>query len=176
MIGSTEEEAARKARELDDLIDPSTIIAHSAGGLGIDLGHYDLDTPIGDIETQGTQSTLLWLREAVPDREPTVRDLAELRSRSGRVVGTPEQIADRLELWRDAGVGGVNVINATIPGSYVEFAEHVLPVLCDRGLAQRDYAAGTVRAKLTGRDRLPDTHPAAGYRGAFTTNREEVSA
>ena len=167
VIGSTEEEAARKARELDELIDLSTIIAHSAGGLGLDLGFYDLDTPIGDIETQGTQSTLLWLRESVPDREPTVRDLAELRSRSGRVVGTPEQIADRLAVWRDAGVGGINVINATIPGSYTEFAEHVLPVLRDRGLAQREYTDGTARFKLSGRDRLPATHPAAAYRGAF---------
>ena len=176
VIGSTEDEAHRKARELDELIDPSTIIAHSAGGLGIDLGHYDLDTPIGDIQTQGTQSTLLWLREAVPDREPTVRDLAELRSRSGRVVGTPEQIADRLEQWRDAGVGGVNVVNATIPGSYVEFAEQVLPVLRDRGLAQREYSPGTVRGKLTGRDRLPESHRAASYRGAFAEDRQEVPA
>ncbi|MGC4960846.1 LLM class flavin-dependent oxidoreductase [Gordonia sp. DT101] len=167
VIGSTEEEAQRKSRELDEYIDPSTIIAHSAGGLGVDLGFYDLDTPVGEIRTEGTQSTLLWLREAVPDREPTVRDLAELRSRSGRVVGTPEQIADRLELWRDAGVDGINVINATIPGSYLEFAEHVLPVLRDCGLAQREYSPGTVRHKLTGRDRLPDTHPAARYRGAF---------
>ncbi|MFT4042577.1 MAG: LLM class flavin-dependent oxidoreductase [Gordonia sp. (in: high G+C Gram-positive bacteria)] len=173
VIGSTEEEAARKARELDELIDPSTIIAHSAGGLGVDLGHYDLDTPIGDIETQGTQSTLLWLREAVPGREPTVRDLAELRSRSGRVVGTPEQIADQLERWRDAGVDGINVINATIPGSYLEFAEQVLPVLRQRGLAQRAYAPGTLRHKLTGRDRLPDTHPAARYRGAFLDSESQ---
>lgn len=167
VIGSTEEEAHRKAADLDELIDPSTIIAHSAGGLGVDLGFYDLDTPIGDIETQGTQSTLLWLREAVPDREPTVRDLAQLRSRSGRVVGTPEQIADELARWRDAGVDGINVVNATIPGSYVEFAEHVLPVLRDRGLARREYTPGTSRFKLSGSDRLPDTHPAARYRGAF---------
>ncbi|MDL9938539.1 LLM class flavin-dependent oxidoreductase [Gordonia sp. ABSL1-1] len=167
VIGSTEEEAHRKAAELDELIDPSTIIAHSAGGIGIDLGFYDLDTPIGDIRTEGSQSGLLWLREAVPDREPTVRDLAELRSRSGRVVGTPEQIADELARWRDAGVDGINVINATIPGSYVEFAEHVLPVLRERGLAQREYAPGTARAKLFGQDRLPDSHPAARYRGAF---------
>ncbi|GAC67141.1 LLM class flavin-dependent oxidoreductase [Gordonia soli] len=167
VIGSTEEEAQRKSVELDEFIDPSTIIAHAAGGLGFDLGHHDLDTPIGDIDTQGTQSTLLWLREAVPDREPTVRDLALLRSRHGRVVGTPEQIADRLTEWRAAGVDGINVINATIPGSYVEFAEYVLPVLRERGLAQEDYVDGTVRGKLTGRDRLPDSHPAARYRGAF---------
>ncbi|WOC11392.1 LLM class flavin-dependent oxidoreductase [Gordonia sp. MP11Mi] len=171
VVGDTEAEAARKARELDELIDASTIIAHSAGGIGTDLGFYDLDTPIGDITTEGTQSFLLWLREAVPDREPTVRDLAELRSRSGRIVGTPEQIADRLSEWQQAGVGGINVVNATIPGSYIEFIEHVLPVLRERGLAQSDYTPGTARRKLTGRDRLPETHPAAQYRGAFTDVR-----
>ena len=164
VIGSTEQEAQRKAAELDEVIDPTTILAHAAGGLGYDLGFYDLDTPIGDIETEGTQSTLAWLREAVPGREPTVRDLAQLRSHSGRVVGTPEQIADQLERWRDAGVDGINVINATIPGSYVEFIDEVLPVLRRRGLARHDYEEGTARRKSTGRDRLPDSHPAASYR------------
>ncbi|WP_024804310.1 LLM class flavin-dependent oxidoreductase [Nocardia sp. BMG51109] len=167
VVGSTEEEARRKAEELDEVIDPTTMVAHAAGGLGHDLGFYDLDTPIGEIETEGTRSTLAWLREAVPDREPTVRDLAKLRSRNGRIVGTPEGIADALERWRAAGIGGVNVVNATIPGSYEEFIDEVLPVLRRRGLAQHEYAEGTVRRKVTGRDRLPDSHPAAAYRGAF---------
>ncbi|MBJ7288658.1 LLM class flavin-dependent oxidoreductase [Williamsia sp.] len=167
VIGSTEEEATRKAAELDEFIDPTTIIAHAAGGMGFDLGSYDLDTPIGEIEAEGNRSTLAWVKEAITDREPTVRDLAEIRSRSGRVVGTPESIADVLEDWRAAGVGGINVVNSTIPGSYEEFIDHVLPVLRDRGLARRDYADGTARRRATGRDRLPDTHPAAAYRGAF---------
>lgn len=168
VIGSTEEQAQRKSRELDEIIDDSTIIAHAAGGIGVDLGHYDLDTPIGQIKGDGSQSQLQWLHEAVPDREPTVRDLARLRSRNGRVTGTPEQIADVLAEWRDAGVNGINVINTTIPGSYLEFIEHVLPVLRERGLAQTDYAPGTIRRKLTGHDRLDDRHPAAAFRGAFT--------
>ncbi|ORI14789.1 LLM class flavin-dependent oxidoreductase [Rhodococcus sp. 1168] len=167
VIGSTEEEARRKAADIDEYIDLDTIIAHAAGGIGIDLGRYDLDTPIGVVEAEGSQSSLQWLREAVPGREPTVRDLAQLRSRNGRVVGTPDQIADRLAQWRDAGVGGINVMNYTIPGTYTEFIDHVIPVLQDRGLAQREYAEGTIRRKLTGSDLLPDSHPAAAYRGAF---------
>lgn len=174
VIGSTEEEAHRKSAELDEYIDLDTIIAHSAGSTGIDLGHYDLDTPIGAVESQGSQSGLQWLREAVPGREPTVRDLAQLRSRNGRVVGTPEQIADRLEQWRDAGVGGINVINAAIPDSYIEFIDHVIPVLQQRGLAQSEYSEGTIRRKLTGSDLLPETHPAAAYRGAFSRQPDSV--
>lgn len=168
VIGSTESEARRIEAELDEYVDDEAMIAHAAGGIGIDLGSYDLDTPIGQVQGQGSQSTLAWLREAITDREPTVRDLAHMRTRSGRVVGTPESIADRLEQWRDAGVDGINVINSTIPGSYLEFIDHLMPVLRQRGLAQREYGQGTVRAKLTGRDRLPTSHPAARYRGAFS--------
>ncbi len=167
VIGSTEEEAARKAAELDEVLDPSSFIAHIAGSLGYDLGFHDLDTPVGQIKTEGLQSVLAWLHEAVPNREPTVRDLAELWGKNGRVVGTPESIADTLATWQAAGADGINVVNSTIPGSYEEFIDHVLPVLRDRGLAKRDYAQGTTRRKTTGRDRLPDTHPAAAYRGAF---------
>jgi hypothetical protein len=42
-----------------------------------------------------------------------------------------------------------------------------MPVLRERGLAQREYAEGTLRRKLFGRDRVSDGHPAARYRGAF---------
>ena len=62
---------------------------------------------------------------------------------------------------------GINVVNATIPGSYVEFIDHVIPVLQQRGLAQSEYAPGTARAKLFGSDLLNHRHPAAKYRGAF---------
>lgn len=96
-----------------------------------------------------------------------MRDLGLLQGRNSRVVGTPESIADQLQRWRDAGVDGINVVNATIPGSYVEFVDHVIPVLQDRGLAQREYAPGSTRAKLFGTDLINERHPAARYRGAF---------
>ena len=90
-----------------------------------------------------------------------------LMSKRTRLAGTPEQIADRLDDYRQAGVDGVNVVNATIPGSYQEFIDHVMPVLRERGLAADDYREGTLRNKLFGHDRLTERHPAAAYRGAF---------
>src|SRR5262249_18817319 len=106
-------------------------------------------------------------REAAGGGNPTVRDVMHLMSRRTRVVGTPEQIADRLDDYRQAGVDGVNVINATIPGSYQEFIDHVMPVLRDRGLAADGYRGGPPRNKPFGHDRLTDRHPAAQWRGAF---------
>src|SRR5699024_12811940 len=80
------------------------------------------------------------------------------------VVGKPEQIADRLETWRDAGIDGVNIINVNRPQSYEEFIDHVVPVLQERGLHKREYEEGSLRKKLFGFDRLPERHQASTYR------------
>ena len=167
VVGSTEAEAMRKSRELDEAIDSETMITHLGGGLGVDMGVYSLDQPITDIQTEGVRSILEWVRAAVVGREATVRDIAKLNSRSSRVTGTPEQIAQQLATWQEAGIDGINVINATIPGSYTEFIEHVMPELRKRGLAKEAYTPGTLRRKIFGDDRLPPTHPATAYRNAF---------
>jgi len=110
-----------------------------------------------------------WLRDANPDREPTVRDLAKITAKvRGRVVGTPEQIADNLAEWQEAGVDGINVINWTIPQSYELFIDEVMPVLRKRGLAKNESAPGTLRHKLTGQDQLPDSHYGRKFRGTFS--------
>lgn len=168
VIGATEEEAQRKEQELDSKIDFDMQIAHMAGGIGIDLGNLDLDAPIEDVETEGTRGILQWLKESTPGRTPTVRDIAYIRNKTNRIVGTPESIAYQLAVWSASGIDGVNVINATIPGSYEEFIDHVLPVLRERGLARKiETNASTLRQTLFGEDRLNERHPAAKYRGAF---------
>ncbi len=168
VVGSTEEEARRKADDLDSWIDYDGQLSHMSGAVGIDFGFEDLDTPVGEIKTQGVQSIVGWIRDLVTDREPTLRDVAHYTATNGRIVGTPEQIADRLADWQAAGVDGINLVNAEIPTSYEEFVDHVIPVLQQRGLAQREYAEGTLRHKLFGDgDRLPERHYATRYRGAF---------
>ena len=166
--GSTEAEARRKAAELDEWIDYDAQLSHMSGAVGIDFGHEDLDTPVGELHTEGVQSIVGWIQDLVPDRPATLRDVAHYTATNSRIVGTPEQIADELARWQAAGVDGVNLVNAEIPGTYEEFVDHVVPVLQERGLAQREYAEGTLRHKLFGSgDRLPERHPAARYRGAF---------
>ena len=170
VIGSTEEEAARKSRALDEAIDAEAMIAHLGGAMDVDLGVYPPDYPLCEIHTEGVRSIIDWVQAAIVGRQATVRDIAELASRASRVTGTPEQIADQLALWQEAGIDGINVMNATIPGSYTEFIAYVMPVLRQRGLAKAAYTPGTLRRKLFGRDTLPATHPAAAYRNAFRRN------
>jgi len=143
------------------------MIAHLGGGMGFDFGNYPPDYPLTDVKTEGLQSLLDWVRGALEGREAVVRDIGVLLSRSNRVVGTPEQIAKELLEWQAAGIDGINVINASIPDSYTEFIEHVMPVLREQGLARAEYSPGSLRRKLFGYDTLPASHPAAAYRSAF---------
>ena len=169
VIGSTEAEVARKQAEYDEYLDLDTIIAHIGGGIGVDLGGLPLDTPLGDIQTEGAQGVLHAAIASVPGGKPTVGDLARYRAKAQQIAGTPEQIVDELERWQDAGIDGVNIINQIIPGSYTDFIQGVLPELQRRGLAQTEYAPGTLREKVFGRGpKLEPTHPAARYRGAFS--------
>lgn len=165
IIGDTEEEAQRKAEYVHSYISVAGLLAHMAV-VDDDGQAYPLDTPLSQVRTQAMQGSLERARARITDREPVVEDLAyELRSNP--VVGTPEQIADVLEEWRDAGIDGINVMSYVL-GDYTEFAEKVIPVLRKRGLAKTAYEEGSYRQKLFGADRLNDRHPAAAYRGAFT--------
>ncbi len=118
------------------------------------------------VVTGGTEAEA---RRKAAELDERTADAARLSLYAGgRIAGTPEQIADELARWRDAGVDGISLVNAGGPERYEEFAEHVAPVLQSRGLMQGDYADGTLRHKLFGRGgRLPERHPAARYRGAF---------
>jgi FMN-dependent oxidoreductase (nitrilotriacetate monooxygenase family) len=168
VVGSTEAEAKRKEAELEGYISTDGYLAHMNFGTRPDGTRYPADTPLSQIQTNASQGILEWLRRSVTDREAVVGDLAQLVARRARIVGTPEQIADALKPWQEAGIDGVNVVNWHLPGSYEEFVDHVMPVLQERGVAQREYTPGTLRQKMFGRDRLDERHPGAQYRGAFT--------
>lgn len=166
VIGDTEEQAQRKLAEYERYASVDGYLAHAAL-VDPDGRVYPPQTPLSEVTTNTRKGFGKGLSEVITDREPVVADLAWRSHRDNRIVGTPEQIADQLALWQAAGVDGINVINWVIPGSFEEFADKVLPVLRERGLAQSEYAPGTLRQKLFGTDRLPATHPAAQYRGAF---------
>lgn len=171
VVGSTEAEARARAADLDEYLSIDGLIAHRSGGIGIDLGGLDHNTPIGQLaaDVQGTRSTIEALIAAAPaGTNPTIADLIRQQQEATRIVGTPEQIADRLQDWQDAGVDGVNIRYITTPGSFADFIDHVVPELQRRGLAQTEYAPGTLRDKIFGAGpQLPRRHPARQWRGAF---------
>jgi long-chain alkane monooxygenase len=161
IVGGTEAEAQAKAAEFDDRQSLRGYAAHMAGGMGVDLAGVPLDTPIGEVERYNSQGIVKGLIDSAPDKTWTFGDLLANRS-VNRIVGTPEQIADKLQEWADAGVGGVNMPYYVTPGTFADFIDGAVPELQRRGLMQSEYAEGTLREKLSdGRvpGRLPISHP-----------------
>ncbi|MFE2944568.1 NtaA/DmoA family FMN-dependent monooxygenase [Streptomyces sp. NPDC059255] len=166
VVGSTEEEAKRKSAEADEYLSSEALLAFSSSTMGTDLSQIDLDSPVGNFETNALQGQFRALAEAAPDKSWTFREVV-MAMTTNRIVGTPEQIADELEQWRDAGVRGINVGSITGPDDTYAFLEHAVPVLQERGLMQSEYGPGTFREKMfdgTTGPRLNDRHPAARQR------------
>ncbi len=51
-----------------------------------------------------------------------------------------------------------------MPETFTDFVDLVVPELQRRERVKRAYAPGTLRDKLFGRARLPDSHPASALR------------
>ena len=138
--------------------------------MGIDLSSYDLDEPIGNVESNAIQSAVAAFSQASDTgKEWTVGDIAAWGGIGGMgpvLVGSGESIADQLQSWVDeTDVDGFNLAYAVTPGTFSDVIEHVIPALEKRGAYEREYTPGTLRHKLFGEgDRLPDRHRGATYR------------
>ncbi|WKN21278.1 hypothetical protein [Azotobacter vinelandii] len=84
--------------------------------------------------------------------QEAVRQLLKLQAASaghGRIVGTPEQVADRIQEWfLNGAADGFIVMPGQGPEGSTLFAEQVVPILQRRGLFRTDYEAGTLRGNL----------------------------
>ncbi|MCW2942830.1 MAG: oxidoreductase [Actinomycetia bacterium] len=176
IVGSTEAEVARKQAEYQEWISYDGFAAHLSGSIGIDLGAIDPDAPIGEVASNGVRGFFKGLIEAEPNKEWTFRELLEQRVWTQPIAGTPEQVADELQVWSDAGVDGINVMYVTTPGTFADVVDGLVPELQRRGLAQREYTPGTLREKVfAGRGpRLNDRHPSAGHRITGAKDREQL--
>jgi long-chain alkane monooxygenase len=174
VVGSTDEEAFRKWQDLEQYRSQEGQVAYFAGLSGTDLGRYEPQTLLEDLlaEIPGIQGAFRAVINAWPaGSKPTVHDFLTTLSVPQMVVGSPETIASRLAEYQAAGVDGVQIMNILMPQSYNEFFDHVVPVLQQKGLMQKEYRPGTLRQKLFDTD-TPDIsqhHPAFGYRGMFST-------
>jgi long-chain alkane monooxygenase len=165
ITGATRAEAQRKYDLYRSLTDPEGTLALWSGWLGYDLAPYDLDDRIEVVESQAIRS----LAETFGDGDWTLRDVIDrlAQTADGPVaVGTGPEVADRIQEWVQAtDADGLNLWHVITPGTYADFADHVVPELQRRGVYRTAYDAGTLREKMFGRgSRLPATHPAARHR------------
>ncbi|MEJ2866902.1 LLM class flavin-dependent oxidoreductase [Actinomycetospora sp. OC33-EN08] len=166
----TSEAAHAKHAELASYSSDEGALVFMSGWMGVDLSRYDLDDPIGEVESNAIQSAVASFQQADPSgKEWTVRDIARWGGIGGmgpRVVGSPTEVADELQSWvEETDVDGFNLPYAVTPGTFSDVVEHLVPELQRRGVYPTSYEPGTLRRKLFGRgDRLPDEHRGASYR------------
>ncbi len=105
--GETEEEAKALEQEFTDLISPAYSLRQLSTMLGVDLTEHALDAPLPPplppIERiQGNKSRYQLVKDLAENEGLTVRQLiGKLGGGRGHrtFAGTPEQIADELQLW-----------------------------------------------------------------------------
>jgi FMN-dependent oxidoreductase (nitrilotriacetate monooxygenase family) len=154
VIGSTEAEARRLDDQLEELIvhdhardQLAALLQVPPSALPLD-GQLPADLPEPD-SIEGHRSRYELIVELGRREKLTVRQLIG-RLGGGRghrtFTGTPPQVADAIEDWfRSGAADGFNIMPPALPSGLEVFAEHVVPLLRERGLFRREYAGRTLR-------------------------------
>lgn len=154
VIASTEAEARRREQELDDLINPEYARIELAKTLRVSPGDLALDRQLPqdlphEDSIEGAKSRYTLIVDLARREKLTVRQLIG-RLGGGRghrtFSGTPEQVADAIQLWFEKGAAdGFNIMPAVLPSGLETFVDHVVPVLRARGLFRTEYTGSTLR-------------------------------
>jgi FMN-dependent oxidoreductase (nitrilotriacetate monooxygenase family) len=154
IIGGTEREARAKLAALIERIPPEASIARLSGSMGVDFSGMELDQPLEEMQTQGSQGLMKAFSNIVGEKSLTLRDVAirwGLAVGMPQLIGSPEQVADQIEtIWRETGCHGFNVTPHIMPSSIEEFVEEVVPILQKRGIYRSEYEGRTFRENLMG--------------------------
>ncbi len=168
VIGRTSAEARDKHADYTRYVSHEGALALMSGWTGVDLSKYGLDEIVRYEKTDANQSALESFTTADPNRTWTVRELAEKVAIGGRspvMVGSGAEVAEEMMSWVDeTGIDGFNLAYVVMPESFTDLVDLVIPELQARGRFKTAYRPGTLREKLFGRARLPESHPAAQVR------------
>jgi FMN-dependent oxidoreductase (nitrilotriacetate monooxygenase family) len=155
-IGSTEAEAWERRRELDDALGTGPELEKLSVRTGVPVDALVLDQkfPAHLMPPDAEFAASVGYRKALVDlamkEDLTVRQLL-VRYGGGQhlVVGTPEQIADIMQEWMDAGAAdGFNLMIDVLPSGLHDIAEMLIPELQRRGIFHTEYEHETLRENL----------------------------
>jgi FMN-dependent oxidoreductase (nitrilotriacetate monooxygenase family) len=157
VIGATEAESRRLARELNDLSDPEVGRKRLSGRFGgHDFSHLQLDQPLSPEDfpdpatVEAARSRTEVIIGLVRREKPTLRQLlGYLAGARGHFVtaGTPDQIAALIEDWfHDGAADGFNLMPPILPAMLEVFVAEVVPLLQRRGLFRSAYHGASLRS------------------------------
>lgn len=174
IVAETDEAAEAKFQQLVQYGNREGSLALFGGFSGYDLDKYadDQDVRFGD--EPAVQTLVNNWAATVPRRDglkwtkKTIADYLMVGGMGVKIIGSVKTVADELERWSEvADVDGFNFKFATMPGTFDDIVDLLVPELRRRGLFWQDYAVkgGTIREHLTGAGnvRLPKDHPGSAY-------------
>lgn len=166
IVAETDAEAQRRLEEYLAVASTEGALTLMSGWTGIDFSRLDADAVLRDQDSNAIQSVVRAFSAADPDREWTVREIAEYARIGGDgpvIAGSAETVADALEEWVDeTGVDGFNLAAAAVPETFEGVVDLLVPELQRRGRYQTAYRPGTLREKLgAAGPRVDPAHPAA---------------
>lgn len=155
VVGSTQREAELLHEEISALNPPERGIAELEQRLGIDLSGVEVDSPFPIerlpelAQVEGSVSTHESIRRFVTGPDVTLRQVLRFTDAGNshlRFVGTPEFVADRIEEWfRGGGADGFNINPAITPSGLIDFVDHVVPLLQQKGIYKLAYEDTNLR-------------------------------
>lgn len=160
ILGSTDEEARRHKRHLDDLLDADVLRKELALHLAVDEDLLaDLDAPVPYAQTEANEHLVpiasRWHRaELLKDAKQhgwNIRELLFSNIVGGHrvYVGTPEGFAQDIVHWVDTGAAdGFNLNIDVQPVGLDLIADEVIPVLQKLGRYRTAYEGRTLRDNL----------------------------
>ncbi len=153
VIGSTEAEAEALWRERANLVSIEAALRMLGRNFNdYDFTRHELDAPfpeLGKDALNSSQGAVLKVTQAAREEKLTLREVAlRFATPRGNFVGTPEQVAEKFELWLETGGSDGFVIGESLPGQFERLVEAVIPILQERGSFRREYEGATFRENL----------------------------
>jgi FMN-dependent oxidoreductase (nitrilotriacetate monooxygenase family) len=154
VVGRTQAEAEEKYYEIASLVHITDAL-HYLGRYfnDLDFSQFELDEPfpdLGNFGRNGWESTTDRIKQLAREEHLTLRQMAlRMTTPLSAFVGTPTHIADTMQAWFEAGaVDGFMLSSAVLPDGLLDFIDHVVPILQERGLFRTEYEADTLRGNL----------------------------
>lgn len=151
LVAKSETEARERYDAIRARIPFEASIAQMSMHWDVDLSQYDVDTRIADLEVPGIRG--LFEMYVKSDPEITLRGIAKSYLSGGDknpFIGTPEQVADAMTHFLDAGGGDGFQITPPYyaPDYFDDLVNLLIPELQRRGVYPREYPGPTLREHL----------------------------
>jgi FMN-dependent oxidoreductase (nitrilotriacetate monooxygenase family) len=153
VLANTDEEAQARAakRGVATTEEVNRRLAQMGWTTNIDFSSYDLDAPVGELTTNGHQSSLANFMRKAGGR--TLREaILAYTSHGGSVdlVGSPDTVAAQMdEVMQEVGGDGFLLVLPNVSRKTVtEITDGLVPALQQRGLVRRNYTHKQFRDNL----------------------------